>query len=886
MKLERSLQDTNQRLLASLRYSEMNERWNAVQESHQGTYEWIFDETIESSWSPFVPFLVGNEPLYWVQGNPGSGKSSLMKLMCSDPRTRNALERAHPGRRPSMIKFFFWLAGVPIQRSLKGLWCSLLFQMLNENQGSIHEIKVRFPTLSHKENIGDWSLKELDEVFACVVRLVSRPLCVFLDGLDELDPDLGPTEIIRQVMRLMSLPGIKLCVSSRPEYYLKQRFCGYPQLKLHQLTERDIRLYTADILRDAPLPDSFEAIDERQLSHLQNMVVRKANGVFLWVHYALKSLIRGLLGGDNWQELADRLEQLPEKLIELYRHMWNRLNDDQAIYRTEAAAYFRFMLGWPSLTNGEPITVLKMTIVGNMTSLQRRVLELEEDLPLSKFLKLCQATENRLASRCAGLLEVNAHDDECFFSYQERHSPQERLQLQQYSRKYVSFIHRTAYDFLRETPDGKGIMSFERMTPTEFAIFIFRLYAIMQVLFEPVKHIEINVEMLIRTELGNRIRCLPPNMSKDMIHLLVRSCQRAMIAMGIECPLDGWNFPLVSFPAKDFIGKAAACGLSSFVRSFITEVGSGQLTKSYLNYLLLCSSDLQKSISWWSLYHDELALLHSLELIQGLLDKGADPTLHHYCHRPHDRTVYTYVTTSFRSFLVGSSTLITNFEHVPIWVRTLQKFVDAGVELGTTLPIVVGSRVASALISSLDQWEDMDGSSAVIEFNVADLLCILCRVLGVEAPVKRASREVSDRLPRVHYLRQTPEDPMNGDARPDQSQPGYWKVNAEDSAALVDLLTMYLEQVMAEPGDGYGRRWKWKKIVEPKLPGIIERSERIDDVEEIYKDFAERGWVADPTYDTDPGEAFETKTSHELIETRQPEKATSEGSSKEEGHIM
>lgn len=75
-------------LLQSLKYQEMEGRSERVANAHPQTFEWIFSNASEEELPSFVQFLEGDQRLYWITGKPGSGKSSLMKFICKDPRNQ------------------------------------------------------------------------------------------------------------------------------------------------------------------------------------------------------------------------------------------------------------------------------------------------------------------------------------------------------------------------------------------------------------------------------------------------------------------------------------------------------------------------------------------------------------------------------------------------------------------------------------------------------------------------------------------------------------------------------------------------------------------------------------------------------------------------------
>lgn len=148
-------------LLRSLKFSAFNER-NQVSNAHESTYEWIFvgdngpsQENLEESgledpdledskledidladpsearWDLFSNWLSSTSDIYWISGKPGSGKTTLVKYVLDNPRTMAYLNTWSP--RAMIISHYFWRPGNLMQQNLKGLLCSLLYQLLENS---------------------------------------------------------------------------------------------------------------------------------------------------------------------------------------------------------------------------------------------------------------------------------------------------------------------------------------------------------------------------------------------------------------------------------------------------------------------------------------------------------------------------------------------------------------------------------------------------------------------------------------------------------------------------------------------------------------------------------------------------------------------------------
>lgn len=102
----------NLRMLQSLEFTDMRDRYERIVDAHQKTFEWVFHEQcgaedLGGTWDNFTDWLMSNNPLYWITGKPGSGKSTLMKCLSDDTSLRTHLT-VWKGDNPLFIGRFFF----------------------------------------------------------------------------------------------------------------------------------------------------------------------------------------------------------------------------------------------------------------------------------------------------------------------------------------------------------------------------------------------------------------------------------------------------------------------------------------------------------------------------------------------------------------------------------------------------------------------------------------------------------------------------------------------------------------------------------------------------------------------------------------------------------
>ena len=431
----------------SLVFPEIHFRQENIADAHRDTFEWIFDESGQRlrPWSSFVDWLKCSDSLYWVNGKLGSGKSTLMNFIYSDPRTKEYLSKGQRTAKvePLIVRFFFWNAGNPMQKSTRGLLQSLLYQLLTQEEDLYDNLVKTDPTLQSRHLHLVWSPKMLKNLLAAAIGVLSRPLCIFLDGLDEFDED--ENELLGIIKVFRSRAGVKICVSSRPSQSYEENFRGCPRLKLQDLTSKSIKIYLRGTLLKSLRDQKFPHAKPGQSSKLINLILEKAEGVFLWVEVVAKQIVQGLIRRDSWEILLKRVDSLPSNIENIYQRMWNRYQDDLKIYADKAHIYFRLVLV-------EEISLLQFTIATN-PDLQQKYLQDDVSVNEAEIMDRCEDTEIYITTRCAGLLETSkvavqprGWNGPFSASRNDDNNSIAKLGL----KWRVQFIHRTARDFVSD----------------------------------------------------------------------------------------------------------------------------------------------------------------------------------------------------------------------------------------------------------------------------------------------------------------------------------------------------------------------------------------------------------------------------------------------------
>jgi hypothetical protein len=361
---EELLRRTIQRaILGLLHYPNMTDRYEHLVDAHPQTFDWIFCNSDEWQfpWTDFGKWLRAGQGIYWINGKPASGKSTLMKHIYDDRRTQGYLQQWSQKRTAGTVSFclatfFFWSTGTVMQKSQDGLLRSLLFQVLGQYPELIPLVfPVRWAQFySGKLSLGQevhpdpWSSRQLHDALERLIRQTQYPLnmCFCIDGLDEFSEDTEQLCLFFKRLSAMS-DNLKICVSSRPWVAFKHNFEGGASLRLQDLSANDISTYVHDKLNASVAFTQLAARDEDLTSKLTKEIVARAEGVFLWVKVVIRILLQGVNNWDTIPQLLARLESLPTELNDLYQLMLTQI---EPIYFDWASTAFQIVVASSQLT--------------------------------------------------------------------------------------------------------------------------------------------------------------------------------------------------------------------------------------------------------------------------------------------------------------------------------------------------------------------------------------------------------------------------------------------------------------------------------------------------------------------------------------------------------
>jgi hypothetical protein len=306
-----------QSLIDQLYFDKIDERVTHLTAAQRGTCRWFLAKPEYTSW-----LSVAQQPdhggLFWIKGNPGTGKSTLMKFLFEEAKLS-----ANKTSSQIILSFFFLARGTDDEKSATGLYRSLLhqlFQKIPETKKSLEWMTADGAKTVQRNR---WQGASLKQTLARAVQEFGHgSLTIFVDALDECNQD--------QVADMVSFFE-ELCDRAR-EKQLLLRICfssrHYPTVTVQQGVEviledenghvDDIQQYIKSKLR---MPKSNTS------DSLRHEIFMKSSGIFLWVVLVLDILNHEC--SKSTKKMRDRLKEIPPRLNDLFQMILTRDSDNR-----------------------------------------------------------------------------------------------------------------------------------------------------------------------------------------------------------------------------------------------------------------------------------------------------------------------------------------------------------------------------------------------------------------------------------------------------------------------------------------------------------------------------------------------------------------------------
>lgn len=376
----------------------------------------------------------------WLQGKPGSGKSTLTKFMVKElekdvyltkARSRNSSQEGNPlhnsphngneewvfnnptDKNTIIARFYYSFRGGNTQTSHELMLRSIVYQIWRQNSKLFPFIRDRYQELKKRVNEASepkllWSYDDLKSALESLSEInFNLSVFIIIDGMDESNNDKR-VDIMNFLLEL-AVPNpkssctVKIFIASRPENDINSRLRLVPRhIKLQEVNKEDIGVVVEGWINKMVLESGCK---ERTLREVKEYIMEHSYGVFLWVTLVLKDLKQHIDdGGYSKSSLNTRLQSLPNELggtDGFYRTMINLLLQKYN-KNLEQQEQGRRILAWVTFAE-RPISLSELrdalATPLNLEGAELSSYVLEDNRP--------NQLDKAILSFCGGLVEVN-----------------------------------------------------------------------------------------------------------------------------------------------------------------------------------------------------------------------------------------------------------------------------------------------------------------------------------------------------------------------------------------------------------------------------------------------------------------------------------------------
>ena len=284
-------------------HSPENDLANILDRQMEGSGRWLTENPNFLGWRSG---LEAQPRLFWLTGNPATGKSTLAGHIVRHLDQVNG----------DCASFFFKLDSAG-RSAVSDMICSLAWQMASSNTEIRRSLMVMMNEDVAIDRIDERSLWRsifTSRVFRVHLR---QPFFWVIDSIDESTRSSSLFPLLAKID--MQFP-LLVFVTSRPSLALEralthEQISFYKEVITHDRSLRDIALYVK------ARAHIFTCESDCAREKLVERILEKSNGNFLWATL----VVRELGGAMSEQRVQDILESVPEEINELYTRIFKQL---------------------------------------------------------------------------------------------------------------------------------------------------------------------------------------------------------------------------------------------------------------------------------------------------------------------------------------------------------------------------------------------------------------------------------------------------------------------------------------------------------------------------------------------------------------------------------
>lgn len=379
----------------------MNSRRHDIDPPTNKTCMWLSEHPTYRKW------FNEQHGLLWIKGNPGAGKSTLVKY------TYEVAER-NGNERSIFASFFFHGRGALVQKSSLGLFRSLLHQLALQIPELLEDITTLFRSKCKTEGpygkAWDWHNRELRDCFSSFLPKLAeaRKIKIYIDALDEC----GEEAAVNLVDFFETIAGsFGVCFSCRhfPLIALENGL----EVSVEDQNTKDIETYIDNTITTR--------IKNKYLAHdIRNAITKGSLGIFQWVVLVGGKVLRLCNEGRSRKYILMAINDVPQGLKAIYRELLDAIEEKD---RSQCL----HLMQWVCFAE-RPLRMvdLRFAMVAHMESPCTSIRQCQDT---SEYVETDEQMERNICYLSKGLIEVRS---------------------QEYGIRFAQFIHQSVNDYLLE----------------------------------------------------------------------------------------------------------------------------------------------------------------------------------------------------------------------------------------------------------------------------------------------------------------------------------------------------------------------------------------------------------------------------------------------------
>jgi hypothetical protein len=332
-------------------------------------YAWILDDSTFQRWR-----AQGESRLLWIRGDPGKGKTmmtmGLIAELSQGPKARlpsrtmsKIMARLKLSSQPCLVTYFFCQSTRPELSNAVSVLRGLIYLLVTQQDQLIRHVQKRYEADGSKPFEGSNAIYTLREILSDILKDPTLPTTYLLiDALDECTTGLSTLLLIITDNSFARRSNVKWLVTSRNlpeiEQYLQPDSAGV-KVSLEVSADQVSRAVAAFIKFKVHRLATVKKYEARLYAEVQQLLLDKAGGTFLWVSLVCKEIERVPL-----YRTREVLQAMPAGLDPLYDRMMTQIlaQDD-----TRTAKYCKDVLRAVAVAF-RPLHLKELVVVAGLPS--------------------------------------------------------------------------------------------------------------------------------------------------------------------------------------------------------------------------------------------------------------------------------------------------------------------------------------------------------------------------------------------------------------------------------------------------------------------------------------------------------------------------------------